>query len=68
MLFARGWITASGSVNASQSNPLKIAPAYLSGAMYNFYFVEHDLSYGVHNTNYAQKLLQTSIDVLNENP
>lgn len=68
MLFARGWITASGSVNASSSNPLKIAPAYLSGAMYNYYFVEHDLSEGVHNTNYAQKLLQTSIDVLNANP
>jgi hypothetical protein len=68
MLFNRGWITASGSVNASSSNPLKIAPAYLAGAMYNYYYVEHDLSFGVHNTKYAQKLLQTSIDVLNANP
>jgi hypothetical protein len=68
LLLNRGWITSSGSVNASSSNPLKIAPASLAGAMYNYYYVEHDLSEGVHNTNYAQKLLQTSIDVLNANP
>ena len=68
LLVDRGWITASGSVNASSSNPLKIAPAYLAGAMYNFYYVEHDLSEGVHNTNYAQKLLEDSIELLNANP
>lgn len=68
MLFSRGWITSSGSVNASSSNPLIITPGWLSGAMYNYYFVEHDLSEGVHNTNYAQKLLEDSIQKLNENP
>jgi cytochrome c551/c552 len=61
LLLDREWITASGSTNASTSSPLKIAPAYLSGAMYNFYFVEHDLSLGVHNTKYARQLLESSI-------
>jgi len=67
LLQDRNWVTSSGSINASTSNPLKIAPAYLSGALYNYFYVEHDKSEGVHNTNYAQKLLQTSIDVLNSN-
>ena len=66
LLRDRNWITASGSVNASSSNPLKIAPAYLAGAMYNYYFVEHDLSLGVHNTLYTHKLLESSIEVLTE--
>lgn len=61
LLLDRNWITASGSVNASASNPLKIAPAYLSGAMYNYFFVEHDLSLGVHNYDYAKNLLEDSI-------
>ena len=64
ILLDRDWITASGSVNASTSNPLKIAPAYLSGAMYNYYFVEHDLSFGGHNFKYARDLLTHSIEVL----
>ena len=67
LLLEREWITASGSVNASSSNPLVITPGWLSGAMYNYYFVEHDLSEGVHNTKYAQKLLEDSINKLNEN-
>jgi hypothetical protein len=64
LLRDRNWITASGSVNASSSNPLKIAPAYLAGAMYNFYFVEHDLSFGGHNFKYTRDLLEHSIEVL----
>lgn len=63
----RPWITASNSCNASTSNPLKIAPAYVSGAMYNYFFVLHDLSLGVHNTKYAQQLLEASIEVFNSN-
>lgn len=61
LLLEREWITASGSVNASSSNPLVISPAYLAGAMYNYYFVEHDLSFGVHNANYSKQLLESSI-------
>jgi hypothetical protein len=65
LLIERGWLTSSGLVNASSSNPLVITPGYLSGALFNYFFVEHDLSEGVHNTNYAQKLLTSSIDALN---
>lgn len=64
----RAWITASGSVNASTSNPLKIAPAFLAGVMYNYYLVEHDASMGVHNTKYARQLLESAIEVWNANP
>jgi hypothetical protein len=64
LILDRNWITASGSINASTSNPLKIAPAYLSGALYNYFFVEHDLSFGIHNTKYTRDLLESSIEVL----
>jgi hypothetical protein len=67
ILYDRGWITASGTVNASASNPLVISPAYLAGAMFNYFYVEHDGSLGVHNSNYAQQLLESSIEVLNSN-
>lgn len=68
LLVNRGWINEqSGLVNASSSNPLVISPAYLAGAMFNYYFIEHDLSLGVHNTKYAQKLLEDSINELNAN-
>jgi hypothetical protein len=62
----RNWINpATGLVNASSSNPLKIAPAHLSGALFNYFFLEHDLSFGSHNTQYAHKLLEASIEELN---
>jgi hypothetical protein len=65
LLVDRGWINeATGLVNASSSSPLVISPAYLSGALFNYFFVEHDLSLGVHNTNYAQQLLESSITEL----
>ena len=67
ILYNRGWITASGTVNASVSNPLIISPAFLAGAMFNYFCVEHDGSLGVHNTKYAQQLLESSIEVLNSN-
>lgn len=68
LLVNRGWIDEnSGLVNASSSNPLVITPGYLSGALFNYFFVEHDLSMGVHNTRYAQKLLEDSINELNAN-
>ena len=65
LLVDRGWVNpSSGLVNT----PLTITPGWLSGAMYNYYFVEHDLSFGTHNTNYAIKLLEDSIELLNANP
>ena len=39
-------------------------PAVKAGAIYNYFFIEHDLSKGIHNTNYAQDLLHTSLEVL----
>ncbi len=66
MLIAKGWLNpASGLVNASSSKPLVIKPAYKAGALYNFFFVEHDLSEGIHNSKYAKALLDESIKVMN---
>lgn len=64
LLRQRGWLTASGTVNASSSNPLRISPAYKAGAMYNFFFIEHDASRGMHNTKYTMDLLTSSLAVL----
>jgi hypothetical protein len=36
-----------------------------SGAVYNFLFVEYDRSEGVHNTEYAKGLLESSINFMN---
>ena len=58
---AKPWLTASGTVNASTGSPLKIRPASRSGVLYNFLFLEHEGSHGVHNSKYAVQLLQSSI-------
>lgn len=64
-LVALGWINPSTDlVNASSGSPLRITPAVKAGALYNYFFVEHDLSKGIHNTRYARELLQTSLEVL----
>jgi hypothetical protein len=68
LLVNEGWLNPNtGLVNASGSNPLKIAPAAKAGALFNFFFVEHDLSKGSHNTRYALELLISSIEVLTAN-
>ncbi len=64
LLIQKTWLTASGAINASTSRPLKIAPAVKAGALYNFLFIEHDLSKGSHNTKYVQDLLNSSIQAL----
>lgn len=63
-LVARGWLTTSGTVNASASRPLRIAPAAKAGAIYNYFFIEHDLSRGIHNMKYTQDLLNSSLEAL----
>lgn len=55
------WLTASGLVNATSSNPLRIRPASRAGALYNYFFLEHEGSFGVHNSRYAIELLKSSI-------
>lgn len=62
----KAWITGTDStgysINASSgSGALKIAPAVRSGALYNFFMVEHDLSHGVHNSVYVIDLLKSSV-------
>jgi len=42
-----------------------VSTADSAGALYNFLFVEEDRSLGVHNTDYAVGLLQSSINFLN---
>jgi len=61
LMEARGWFNADGSLNASSSSPLKIAPESRSGALYNYFFIEHEGSMGVHNTKYALELLKSSV-------
>lgn len=60
LLIQKGWITSSGTVRT----PLRIAPAAKAGALYNYFFIEHDASKGMHNTKYAQDLLNSSLQVL----
>jgi hypothetical protein len=57
----RPWLTASGTVNANSTRPLKIRPASRAGALYNYFFLEHEGSFGVHNSKYAIELLKSSI-------
>jgi hypothetical protein len=62
LIVEKGWIDeASGLVNASGSRPLKIFPAVRAGALFNYFFIEHDLSKGSHNTRYTVELLKSSI-------
>jgi hypothetical protein len=56
--------SATGLVNASTGSPLVITNAD-AGALYNYFFVEHEGSFGVHNTRYAKELLESSIAQLN---
>jgi hypothetical protein len=60
-LIAKGFLTPAGEINASSSSPLVITPAVKAGALYNYWFIEHDLSEGIHNTNYARELLASSL-------
>ena len=63
----RSWLVVSSSgvtINASTSRPLKISPASRAGALFNFLFIEHDRSEGVHNTKYTLELLKSSIQEL----
>jgi hypothetical protein len=60
LLIQRNWLTTSGTVRT----PLRIAPAAKAGALYNYFFIEHDASRGMHNTKYAQDLINSSLQAL----
>ena len=46
---------------ANQAKLVTIKPSNKAGALWNYFLVEHDLSAGVHNTEYANTLLRNSI-------
>lgn len=72
LLAAKGILSSSGLVNgnngtssASNSNPRTfVGPDGLlkAGALYNYFFIEHDASGGIHNSMYAIQLLNDSIE------
>jgi hypothetical protein len=65
LLADRGWLnTETDLVNASNSNPLRIVPGVKAGALFNYFFIEHDMSEGAHNTRYTLELLISSIEEL----
>jgi len=66
MLITEGLVDSAGYLVASSTAPLKVSPEQ-AGLIYNFKFVEEDLSEGVHNTKYAVALLQNSIEALSAN-
>lgn len=62
LLVAKNWLVASTDLaNASTSKPLVIKPAYKAGALFNYFFLEHEGSHGIHNTKYAQAIVDASI-------
>lgn len=69
LLLAQGWIDTTGTEPLVKltGNRLVIRPAVKAGALYNWFFVKHDLSLGIHNTKYANELLQSSIEALQSN-
>jgi hypothetical protein len=54
-------VPTTGLVNASTTRPLRI-PARKAGALYNYFFLKHDFSMGMHNSKYAIELLRSSIE------
>lgn len=67
LLVNKGWLNPTTNLaNASTSAPLVIKPAYKAGALFNFFFLEHEGSHGIHNTKYAKALLDASIAELNK--
>lgn len=66
LLAARGWLdtTSTEDLVKLTGGKLAITPAVKAGALYNYFFVTHDLSEGIHNTRYANELLSTSLTEL----
>ena len=59
-LVKKKYIDSTNTITATTSKPLKI-PVTKAGALYNFLFLEHDMSNGVHNTRYAVELVKSSL-------
>jgi hypothetical protein len=64
LLATKGWLDTTTTSVKLTSGKRVIKPAIKSGALWNYLFVTHDLSQGVHNSSYANGLLRSSIDEL----
>jgi hypothetical protein len=65
LLVAKGWVNNdTGLLNASATNPLILPVAADRGALFNYYFIEEDFSHGAHNPDYAEAVLDATIDYL----
>ena len=56
----------AGNLIDEEGHPISrvVATADSAGALYNYKFVEEDKSKGIHNTDYAIQLLESSLDFL----
>jgi hypothetical protein len=66
VLMGEGLLDADGYLVATTSAPLKVSPEE-AGLLYNFKFVEEDLSMGVHNSAYSIALLKNSLEYVAAN-
>jgi hypothetical protein len=63
VLMAEGLLDEDGYLVADEDAPLRVSPEE-AGFLYNFKFIEEDLSMGVHNPGYAMALLKNSLEAL----
>lgn len=67
LLVAKGWLDPVSDLAkltvtpGSTSSRLVIKPAYKAGALFNYFFLEHEGSHGMHNMQYAQAVLNASL-------
>lgn len=63
-IVSKGWYDeTTGLFKASSTKPLKLT-AKQAKALYNFKFIQEDLSLGVHNYNYAVALLTNTLEAV----
>lgn len=55
---------AAGGAKGPTAAEQNVVPDEIKQARFNIYLVEHDGSYGVHNTKYAQDLLKVAADLV----
>ena len=61
LLVAKGWLDGATDLAKLTGGRLVIKPAYKAGALFNYFFLEHEGSHGMHNMQYAQAVLNASL-------
>jgi hypothetical protein len=61
LLVNKGWLDPATDLVKLTGGKLVIKPAYKAGALFNYFFLEHEGSHGQHNMQYAQALLNASL-------